>query len=90
MVKGLSLVGHEKVPCGFDLRTGDGGSDTADGAGNHRKPASRAWIAGRNWKPNRVMDFYFFFLRNGIPDWLGLGKGEEEGLCVVLWVFKGL
>ena len=32
-VKGLLLVGHEKVPCGFGLRTGDP-SDTADGAGN--------------------------------------------------------
>ena len=32
--KGLSLVGHERVPCGFGLRTGDCGGDTADGAGN--------------------------------------------------------
>ena len=32
-VKGLLLVGHEKVPHGFGL-TGDRGSDTADGAGN--------------------------------------------------------
>ena len=32
-VKELLLVGHEKVPCGFGLRTGDPG-DTADGAGN--------------------------------------------------------
>ena len=33
-VKGLLLVGHEKVPHGFGLRTGDNGGDTADGAGN--------------------------------------------------------
>ena len=31
--KGLSLVGHEKVPQGFGL-TGDLSSNTADGAGN--------------------------------------------------------
>ena len=37
VVKGLLLVGHEKVPHGFGL-TGDCGSDTADGARslNHR------------------------------------------------------
>ena len=36
-VKGLLLVGHEKVLHGFEL-TGDHGGDTADGAGslNHR------------------------------------------------------
>ena len=35
-VKGLLLVGHEKVPHGFGL-TGDRGGDTADGPGglNH-------------------------------------------------------
>ena len=33
-VKGLLLVGHEKVPRGFRLRTGDRDGDTADGAGN--------------------------------------------------------
>ena len=32
-VKGLLLLGQEKVPRGFGLRTGDPG-DTADGAGN--------------------------------------------------------
>ena len=30
-MKGLLLVGHEKVPHGSEL-TGDGGGDTADGA----------------------------------------------------------
>ena len=36
-VKGLLLVGHEKVPHGFGV-TGDPGGDTADGARslNHR------------------------------------------------------
>ena len=46
-VKGLLLVGHEKVPRGFGLRTGDPG-DTADGAGNRGRPASPAWITGKN------------------------------------------
>ena len=32
-VKGLLLVGHEKAPCGFGIRTGDPG-DISDGAGN--------------------------------------------------------
>ena len=32
-MKGLLLVGHEKVPHGFGL-TGDCGGDTADGAGS--------------------------------------------------------
>ena len=32
-MKGLLLVGHEKVPHGFGL-TGDGGGTTADGAGS--------------------------------------------------------
>ena len=32
-VKGLLLVGHEKVPCGSELRIGDPG-DRADVAGN--------------------------------------------------------
>ena len=32
-VKGLLLVGHEKVPHGFGL-TGDHGGSTADGAGS--------------------------------------------------------
>ena len=46
-LKGLLLVGHEKVPRGFGLSTGDF-SDTADGAGNRRRPARRAWITGNN------------------------------------------
>ena len=39
-VKGLLLVGHEKVPCGFELRTGEHSGATADGAGNPGRPAS--------------------------------------------------
>ena len=38
-VKGLLLVGQEKVPRGSGLRTGDPG-DTADGAGNRGSRAS--------------------------------------------------
>ena len=36
-MKALLLMGHEKVPHGFGLRTGDCG-DTAGGAGNRGKP----------------------------------------------------
>ena len=32
-------MGHEKVPCGFGLRSGDP-RDTADGAGNLGGPGS--------------------------------------------------
>ena len=43
-VKGPLLVGHEKVPCGFGLRTGDPGN-TADGAGNPgRLPAEHGLL----------------------------------------------
>ena len=43
-VKGLLLVGHEKVPCGFGIRTGDP-SNTADGAGNQgRLPAQHGLL----------------------------------------------
>ena len=38
VVKRPSLVGHEEVPAGFGLRTGDRGGDTAD-AGNRGRPA---------------------------------------------------
>ena len=38
-VKGLFLVGHEKVPRRFRL-TGDHGGNTADGAGNQGRSAS--------------------------------------------------
>ena len=38
-VKELLLVGQEKVPCGFVLRTGDSGN-TANGAGNRGRPAT--------------------------------------------------
>ena len=46
-MKGLSLVGHEKVPRGFGLRTGDPG-DTADGVGNRGRPANQARITEEN------------------------------------------
>ena len=44
--KGLSLVGHERVPRGFGLRTGDHGGDTADGAGNLGRAAGRNHESG--------------------------------------------
>ena len=65
-VKGLLLVGHEKVPQGFGLRTGDRGGDTADGAENQGKPASQAWLLGRtgDYLSHRLL---FLFLRYGAP-----------------------
>ena len=39
-VKGLSPVGHKKVPRGFGLRKGDHGGYMADGAGDCGRPPS--------------------------------------------------
>ena len=39
-VKGFLLVGQEKVPRRFRLRTGGRSGDTADGAGHGGRPAS--------------------------------------------------
>ena len=50
VVKGLLLVGQEKVPRGFGLRTGDHSSDTADGAGTRGRPANGAQITGKKWR----------------------------------------
>ena len=80
-VKGSLLVGHEKGPGGFGLRTGDPG-DTADGAGNRGGPASRSWITGKSQRlaePQTSM----FFLRYGTPDRAKEGRKD----CVCLWVF---
>ena len=80
-VKGLLQVGHEKVPCGFGLRTGDPG-DTADGAGNRGSSASRAEVTGKSQglpEPRTSISF---------PEiqYPGLSKAGKEGL-VCLWVF---
>ena len=80
-VKGLSLVGHEKVPLGFGLRTGDPG-DTADGSGNQGRPASQAQITGKNWElPEPQISIPFPEIQ-----YPGLGRDGKEELCV----FKGL
>ena len=47
-MKGLLLMGNEKMPRDSVLRTGDPG-DTADGAENQGRLASQAWITGKNW-----------------------------------------
>ena len=46
-VKGLLLVGLEKLPHGFELRTGDS-DDIADGAGDWGRPAIPAQMTERN------------------------------------------
>ena len=89
-VKGLLLVGHEKVPHGFGLRTG-GRRNTADGTGNCGRPANGAQITGKNQESSRAMDFYFF-PRSGSPYWPGWVKGEGRIMCVCgyfkeLWDF---
>ena len=77
-------MGHEEVPCGSGLRTGDPG-DTADGAGNYGRPASQVRITGKNWGlPEPQMSISFPEIQ-----YSRLGKAGKEGLCV-MWVFKGL
>ena len=84
-MKGLLLVGHEKVLRGFGLRTGDRGSDTADGAGNHGRPTSQTQITGKYWGPPEPQTFSIF-VKYSTPDWLDWAKrGRKECLC--LWVF---
>ena len=59
-VKGLLLVGHEKVPRGFGLRAGDLGSNTADRCWELREvyqPTMNYW---EEPGATRAMDFYFF------------------------------
>ena len=77
-VKGLLLVSHEKVPHGFGLRTGDQDGDTANGAGNHGRPASGTWITGKNLGLPEPCTFVSF------PEiWYSrLGKEWKERLCV--------
>ena len=84
-MKGLLLVGHEKVPHRFGLRTGDPGN-IAGGAGNHGRPASQAWITGKNWGLPELQTS--IFLRYGTPDWLEWGEGGKEGLCVFVGILR--
>ena len=82
-VKGLLLVGQEKVPPGFGLRTGDCSSDTADGTGNYGRPASQVRITGKNWGlPEPQMSISFPEIQ-----YSRLGKAGKEGLCVLVGVF---
>ena len=55
---GLLLVGHEKMPHGFGLRTRDD-NDTDDGAGNCGSPASQARITGKDWKLAKPQTLFF-------------------------------
>ena len=72
-VKGRLLVGHEEVPHGFRLRTGDPG-DTADSAGNLGRSSSPARITGK--KPGGLLKYHTL-------DWAKQGRKD----CVHLWVF---
>ena len=85
-MNGPSLVGHEKVPCRFGLRTGDPGN-TADGAGNSRRPASRAGITGKNWGLAESQTS-ILLLTYSTPDWPDWAKGGRKD-CVCFWVFQG-
>ena len=83
-VRGLLLVGHEKVPCGFGLRTGDPSSTADGGAGNRGRPASWARNTGKNqglpepWTSISFPEIWYAWL----------GKGGKEGLCVFVGVLR--
>ena len=77
-------MGHEKVPCGFELRTGEHGGATADGAGNRGRPASQAQITGKNQGlPEPQTSISFLEIQYSGPD-----KGGKEGLCVFVAVLR--
>ena len=76
-------MGHEKVPCGFGLRTGDPG-DTADGAGNRGSSASRAEVTGKSQGlPEPRTSISFPEIR-----YPRLGKVGKEGRYVFVGVLR--
>ena len=78
-------MGQEKVKWGFGLRTGDPG-DTADGAGNHGRPASRARITGKNrGLPEPRTSISFPEIR--YPR-LGRGRGKDCASVAILKNFS--
>ena len=82
-VEGLLLVGHENVPYRFVL-TGDQGGNTADGVGDHGRPASWARITGKiRGLPEPQTSISF-------PEiWYPcLGKGGKEELCVFWGILR--
>ena len=68
---------------GFGLRTRAHG-DTADGAGNRGRPASRAQITGKSQGlPEPWTSISFTEIR-----YLRPGKEEKEGLCVFVGILR--
>ena len=69
-VKGLLLVGHEKVPHSFGLRTGDAGTTQLMTLGSSGGLSAKHRLLGvtRSLAKLRT-SIFFFFLRNGTPDW---------------------
>ena len=80
-VKGLLLLGHEEVPCGFGLRTGESG-DTADGVRTKGGLPAKLGLLGRTGGhlSHRLL---FLSLRYGTLDWAKGGRKD----CMCLWVF---
>ena len=74
-------MGHEEVPHGFGLRASDC-SNTADGAGNHGRPASRAQVTGKDQELPEPQTSIFFSPRYSSPNWAKGGRKD----CVCLWV----
>ena len=52
-------MGHEEVPRGFGLRTGNWG-DTADGSGNCGETCSAEYSYWEEPESSQAMDFCFF------------------------------
>ena len=84
-MKGLLLLGQEKVPHGFGLRTGDP-SDTADGAGTKGGRPAKHGLLGRTGGWLSEPQTSISFPERWYPR---LGKGRKEGLCVFVGVLRG-
>ena len=90
--KRLSTAGHEEVPHGFGLRTGDL-ADTDDGVGNRGRPAQQGTDYGE--EPGHVgcrLQFFSLFSSGRQYFWLacsetGLTRQRGEGRMVCLWVY---
>ena len=79
---------NERVSHGFELRMGDPG-DTADGAGNHRRPASQVQTTERKQMLTKPWTSFFFFFPCDTVPMTGLtGQKGKEGLCVFMGILR--
>ena len=83
--KGLLLVGQEKVPYGFRLRTGDPATQLMVPETKGCPPAKHPLLGRTGGYLSHGL--IFLFLRYGTPDWAKGGEGRTVCVC---GCFKGL